>query len=123
MNSRFSLQYCFELIFAAITVAGVLATLETFIVGRHYIIPSAILAVTVLTGNLAWWGFRGAAWAKYTLFWIGFLVTSHAFFALFFSKRYREILGAYFEPVCGVVVLLFAFLVWQYARRNELFRR
>jgi len=123
MTSKLSLRYSFELIFAAITIAGVLATLETFVVGRHYIIPSAILAATVLTGNLAWWGLRDAPWAKYTLFWIGFLCTGHAFFALFFSKRYREILGAYFEPVCGVVVLLLAFLVWQYARRNGLFRR
>jgi hypothetical protein len=123
MRNKLSLRYSFELIFAAITIAGIVATLDTFVVGRHYIIPSGILAATVLTGNLAWWGFRDAAWAKYVLFWTGFLFTGHALFALFFSKRYREILGGYFEPVCSIVVLLLALLVWQYARRNALFRR
>ncbi len=123
MKDQLSLKYSFELLFALIAALAALAVLQTFIIGQHYIIPSVILVGAVLFGNLAWWGFRDQPWAKYTLFWLAFLFTSHAFFALFFSKRYREILGSYFEPVCAVIVVVFAFLVVQYARRNQLFRR
>ena len=122
MRRRLSLKYSFELIFATVTVIGILAVLQTFAIGRHYIIPTEILAVTVLFGNLAWAGFQDQPWAKYLLFWIGFLITCHAFFALFWSKRYREILGDAFEPVCVVVVLVLGYLVFQYMRRNRLFR-
>jgi len=121
MSERLSLKYSFEIIFALAALIAALAVLQTFIIGRHYIIPSAILTAAVLFGNLAWWGFRDQPWAKYTLFWIGFLFTSHAFFALFFSKRYREILGDYFEVTCGATIVLSAFLVITYARRNRLF--
>jgi hypothetical protein len=121
MRDRLSLKYSFELILALSAVAGMLAVLQTFVIGRHYIIPSVILVVVVLLGNLAWYGFQNRLWAKYILFWAGVLFTSHAFFALFWSRRYREILGGSFEAVCGVVVLVFAYLAWQYARRNSLF--
>ena len=30
--------------------------------------------------------------------------------------------GGAFEPVCAVLVLLLAWLTWQYARRNAIFR-
>ena len=118
-----SLGNSFDLIFAVAAAVGVLAVLQTFVIGQHYIIPSGILAVTVLIGNIARFGLRGQIWAKHVLFWCGFLFTAHAFFALFFSKRYRELLGDAFEPVCVVVVLVFAFLTWQYARRNTIFGR
>ena len=122
MANRLSLQYSFDLLFALLAVAGVLATLQSFIIGRHYIIPTEILAATLLVGNIAWYGLQDRPWAKYVLFWFGTLLTCHAFFALFFSKAYPKILGAAFEPVCVVVVLVFGFLVVQYARRNALFR-
>lgn len=121
MKQRLSLQYSFELIFALITLAAVIAVLQTFVIGQHYIIPSVILVIAVVTGNLAWHGFQDRLWAKQILFWSGFLFTAHAFFALFWSKRYRELLGDSFEWVCGVVFVLFAFLVYQYATRNRLF--
>lgn len=123
MKERLSLQYSFELIFALIALIAGLAVLQTFIIGQHYIIPSVILVIAVITGNLAWHGFHDRPWAKQILFWCGFLFTSHAFFALFFSKRYRELLGDSFEWVCGAVVIIFGFLVVQYARRNRLFNR
>jgi tellurite resistance protein TehA-like permease len=123
MKRWLSLGNSFDLMFAALAIAGLLATLQTFAIGRHYIIPSAVLAVTVLVGNIARYGFRNHIWAKQILFWCGFLFTAHAFMALFFSQRYREILGDAFEPVCGVVFALFAFLTWQYARRNGIFSR
>lgn len=122
MKERLSLAYAFELIFALLALLAALAVLQTFVIGKHYIIPSVILVGAVLFGNLAWWGWRDAAWAKHVLFWLGFLFTAHAFFALFFSKRYRELLGGAFEPVCVVVVIVFAYLTVQYARRNRLFR-
>lgn len=123
MKQRLSLQYSFELIFALITLVALLAVLQTFIIGQHYIIPSVILVIGVVTGNLAWHGFQDRLWAKQILFWSGFLFTAHAFFALFWSKRYRELLGDSFEWVCGAVVVLFAFLVYQYATRNRLFKQ
>jgi hypothetical protein len=121
MKQRLSLQYSFELIFALISLAAVIAVLQTFVIGQHYIIPSVILVIAVVTGNLAWHGFQDRLWAKQILFWSGFLFTAHAFFALFWSKRYRELLGDSFEWVCGAVFILFAFLVYQYATRNRLF--
>lgn len=112
MKHWLTLANSFDLIFAALAVVGALAALQTFVIGQHYIIPSVILVVTVVLGNLARFGLGNRAWAKHILFWSGFLFTAHAFMALFFSRRYREILGDAFEPVCGAVFLLFAFLTW-----------
>ncbi|MDZ7671012.1 MAG: hypothetical protein U5Q16_16905 [Gammaproteobacteria bacterium] len=123
MSARLSLQYSLDWLFALVTVAAVAGVLQTFIIGRHFIIPTAIAALAVLTGNLSWYGFRDHAWAKYVLFWAGVLVTAHGFFALFWAKKYRELLGGAFEPVCAVLTLVLAFLVIQYARRNRLFSR
>jgi hypothetical protein len=123
MKAYLSLRYFFDWLFALAAAIAILATLQTFAIGRHYIIPTGILVAAVLLGNIAWYGFRDQRWAKEILFWCGFLFTAHAFFALFFSKRYREILGDAFEPVCAVVVILFAFLTFQYARKNRLFGR
>ena len=121
MRSKLSLAYAFELLFAAATAAALLGVLQTFVIGRHFIIPTAILTVAVVLGNIAWWGFQDRRWAKYLLFWSGALATAHFFFALFWAKKYRELLGSAFEPVCVVVVLVLAFVTWQYARRNRLF--
>jgi hypothetical protein len=118
-----SLRNSFDLIFAILAAIGLIAVLQTFIIGQHYIIPSVILVVTVILGNIARYGFLGQTWAKQLLFWSGFLFTAHAFFALFFSKRYREIFGGAFEPACVVVILLFGYLVIEYGRRNRLFGR
>ncbi len=121
MQGRFSLQYTFDLIFALMAVIATLAVLQTFIIGRHYIIPSTILVAAVLLGNIAWYGLQDVRWAKFVLFWSGFLLTAHLFFALFFAQVYRTLLGAAFEPVCAVLFLLFAYATWQYAKRNALF--
>ena len=122
MSGKLSLRYAFDWLFAAAAVAAGVGVLQTFVVGRHYIIPSVILTVAVLIGNVAWHGLRDRLWAKTVLFWCGFLATAHFFFALFWSKKYRELLGGAFEPVCAVLVLLLAWLTWQYARRNAIFR-
>jgi hypothetical protein len=123
MSAFLSIRYAFEILFTIVSAAAVLAVLQTFIIGQHYIIPTGILVVAVLLGNIAWWGFQDQRWAKYVLFWCGFLLTCHGFFALFFSKRYRELLGDSFEFICGVLVIAFAWLTFTYARRNNLFSR
>jgi hypothetical protein len=46
----------------------------------------------------------------------------HGFFALFWAKKYREILGGAFEPTFVVLVAVLALLCYQYATRNKLFK-
>jgi len=121
MIHLFSLKNSFDLVFALGAVIGLLAVLQTFVIGQHYIIPTGALAITLLIGNIARFGLKGARWAKELLFWCGCLFTAHLFFALFFSKRYPEVLGAAFLPVIIALFALFAFLSVQYARRNRLF--
>ena len=121
MKSLLSLDNSFDLIFALAAVIGALGVLQTFIIGQHYIIPTGVLTVTVLIGNVARYGLGGARWAKELLFWCGFLFTAHLFMAIFFSKRYPEVLGAAFLPVTITLFVGFAFLTAQYARRNRIF--
>lgn len=121
MKNWLSLGNSFDLIFALFAAIGVLAVLQTFIIGQHYIIPSGILALTIVLGNVARFGLAGEGWAKHVLFWCGFLFTAHLFFALFFSKRYPEVLGAVFIPACITLIVVFGFLTVQYARRNRIF--
>jgi hypothetical protein len=123
VRDKLSLKYSFEWLFAALTVAAAAGVLQTFLIGRHFIIPTIIATLGVISGNLSWYGMRDHLWAKHVLFWSGALLTGHGFFALFWAKRYRELLGSAFEPVCAVLTLVLAFLVIQYARRNRLFTR
>lgn len=123
MKSKLSLEYSMELVAAVLAALAALAVLQTFVIGRHFIIPTMILTIAILLGNLARYGYRDRYWAKQVLFWFGVILGSHAFFALFWAKAYRRILGASFEVVCAAIVLIMVFLVWQYARRNRLFSR
>ena len=123
MTKYLSLKNSFDCLLAIFACAGVLGVLQTFIIGKHFIIPTIILAATLIMGNLAWWGFQQKRWAKYLLFWIGLLGTAHFFFALFWAKKYRTLLGGAFEPVCVLVVILLGFLTYQYAQKNSLFKR
>jgi hypothetical protein len=113
----------FDLLFAAFAGGALVAVLQTFIIGRHFIIPTVILAFAVLCGNLAWYGLHGQTWAKRVLFWCGVLLTAHCAFALFWAKRYRELLGDAFEPVCFTLLVILAWLCLRYARSNGLFVR
>jgi len=65
---------------------------------------------------------QGQRWAKYFLFWGAFLLMMHGFFALFWAKKYREILGGAFEPTFVVLVVVLALLCYQYFTRNKLFK-
>ncbi|MDJ0907015.1 MAG: hypothetical protein QNI96_13430 [Woeseiaceae bacterium] len=122
MTKWFSLQYSLDTVAAIVAAAGLAGVLQTFIIGKHFVIPTMLLAVTILFANLARFGYRDNAFAKNLLFWFGVLVTCHAFFALFWAKTPREILGGAFLPVYGGVFVIFALLSWQYARRNRLFQ-
>lgn len=123
MRRLLSVRYAFDHLAALVALAFGAAVLQTFLIGRHYLIPTALLTAAVLFGNIAWHGYQDQRWAKHLLWWMGILLTAHLFFALFWSVKYREILGAVFEPVCAVLTAGMALLVWQYARRNGLARR
>ncbi len=120
MNKRLSLQHSFDLIAAIIAAMSFLGVLQTFIIGKHFIIPTMILFVGVLFGNLAYYGYQGRAWAKQILFWMFFIFTWHAFFALFWAKKYREVFGDSFEYVFGSVVIVFGFLLFKYVAANKI---
>ena len=97
--------------------------LQTFIIGKHFIIPTVLLVVAVFFGNLAWYGFKQVKWAQLLNFWCGVILTSHCFFALFWAKKYRELLGNAFEPVAVIITVLLLALTWFYASKNQLFKR
>lgn len=120
MPRLLSLKYTFDHLAAAVAIASVAGVLHTFIVGRHYLIPTMILVAAVLFGNLARYGYRDQPWAKHVLAWIGLILTCHVLFALFWSVKYRAIFGTAFEYVFAPLTALLAFLTWQYARKNGL---
>ncbi len=122
MKKWFSLEYSLDTVAAILAIAGLVGVLQTFVIGKHFVIPTMLLAATILFANLARFGYRDNPFAKNMLFWLGFLITCHAFFALFWAKSPRELLGAAFLPVYGAVFVLFGLLTWQYARHNRLFR-
>ena len=120
---KLALQYGLDWLIATLAAIAILAVLQTFIIGKHFIIPTITLIIAVFLGNLAWYGFKQVKWAQYLNFWCGFILTNHCFYALFWAKKYREILGSAFEPVAVVVTLLLFTLSWFYASKNELFKR
>jgi hypothetical protein len=121
MKKLFSFEHSLELLASLIAVFAVIGVLQTFIVGEHFVIPTMILVVAVLFGNLARFAMQGKIWAKHFLFWIFFVAACHTFFALFWAKTPRELLGSAFYFVYGTEFLLFSTLSWLYARKNALF--
>jgi hypothetical protein len=120
---KLTLSHGLDWLIALFAVLASLAVLQTFIIGKHFIIPTILLIAAIIIGNLAWFGFKQAKWAQYLNFWCGVILTSHCFFALFWAKKYREILGSAFEPVAVVITLLLLALTWFYAKKNGLFKR
>lgn len=123
MNRQLNFSTTLDWFIALLATLAALAVLQTFVIGKHYIIPTMLLVVAVLLGNLGWYGLQNARWAKLINFWCGFLLSAHCFFALFWSVKYRTVLGDHFEWVCSVVTLLFTLLTYLYARHNRLFSR
>ena len=122
MKNQFSLKHSLDLAAAIIAIAALLGVLPTFIIGRHFVIPTMLLVLAVFFGNLARCSMRGERWAKHVLFWIFFIAACHAFFALFWGVTPREILGDAFLFVYGAVFIIVGFLSWQYAKKNEILK-
>ena len=123
MKKLLSLENSMEAIAALITVGAALGVLQTFVIGKHFVIPTMVLLLAVLFGNLVRSGLRGQPWAKHILFWMFFLVAAHTFFALFWAAPARpgQFFGMAFYPVYGGVCVVTSLLCWQYAKRNRLF--
>ncbi len=120
MKKLFSLDYSLEALAALLALGAGLGVLQTFIIGKHFVIPTMILVPVFYFGNLARFGLNGERWAKHVLLWTFLLMACHTFFALFWAKTPREILGDLFLPVYGAVFVVLAFLCTTYARRNRL---
>ena len=123
MRKLFSAQNSLDLLAALLTFAALLGVLQTFVVGKHFVIPTLLLLVAVLFGNLARFGLQGRYWAKYLLFWLFFVLACHAFFALVRAADARPgvLFGDAFYPLYGSVLVLSAGLCWSYASKNRLF--
>jgi hypothetical protein len=124
MKRLFKGENSLESIMAVLTVVASLGVLQTFLIGKHFVIPTLALLLMVLAGNLVRFGLQGQRWVKHLLFWLFFLVSAHAFFALFWagSARPGEFLGAAFYPLYGGVFAGLGFLCWKYAKKNALFQ-
>jgi hypothetical protein len=122
MKRLLSLKYTFDHLAALVAAGAVIGVVQTFVIGKHYLIPTTILVLAVLFGNLARYGYRDQAWAKVVLYWFGVILNFHVFFALFWSVKYRAILGDAFEYLFVPLTIVLAILLWQYAKQNELFK-
>jgi hypothetical protein len=116
-SSRNSLEW----LNAGITCLLLAGVIYTFVVGRHFIIPTIILSFAVLFANLSFYAFKGRLWAKLLTFWLYLLLSCHLFFALFWAQKYRQVLQQAFEPACIIALLLLVFLLVKYQRSNHLF--
>jgi hypothetical protein len=121
MKKLFSAENSLEAVAALFALGALLGVAQTFIIGKHFVIPTMILVIAILFGNLARFGAKGQRWAKHTLFWIFFVMACHTFFALFWAATPREMLGQMFLPVYGLFFVVFAVLCWSYSRKNVLF--
>ena len=120
MKNLFSLEHSLDLAAVIIAIAALLGVMQTFIIGQHFVIPTMVLVLAVFFGNLARSSLCGERWAKHVLFWIFTIAACHAFFALFWAKTPREILGETFLYVYGAAFVVLAILCWQYAMKNEI---
>lgn len=116
MQERLSINYALEWIAAGLTAIAGVTVIYTFIVGQHYIIPTITLVNMIILGNVAYYGLRNQQWARTVLFWAAIVVSAHAFFALFWAKAPRELLGPAFVPTYVGLFVLFSVLAWVYRR-------
>jgi hypothetical protein len=123
MQRIMSLERSLELLAWLVATVSLGGVLYTFIIGRHSVIPTGILCIAVLFGNIARFAGAGHAWARHVLFWIFAIAACHTFFALFWAAKPRAILGEAFVFVYGTAFAALVVLSWQYARRNALFRQ
>jgi len=123
MTKYLSLDYSLECLAAALALVASAAVLQTFVIGKHFVIPTMILLLAFFFGNLARFGFHNQRWAKHLLFWVFSLIVFHALFALVWAGEARpgQFFGAAFYPVYGGFAVLVGWLCALYARRNRLF--
>jgi hypothetical protein len=123
MSKLFSLDNALEALATLVAVGAGLGVLQTFIIGKHFVIPTMVLLLVIYFGNLARFGLKGERWAKHMLFWTFALMACHAFFALFWAAEARPgaLFGAAFYPAYGGFLVVVGGLCFTYARRNRLF--
>ena len=124
MKKLLTIENSLEAIATLIAAGAALGVLQTFIIGKHFVIPTMVLLLVIFFGNLARFGLRGERWAKHMLFWVFFLLSAHAFFALFWAAEARPgaLFGAAFYPLYGGFLVIVGGLCYAYARRNGLIR-
>ena len=125
MKRLFSPGYSLEGLAALVSVVACVGVLHTFVVGKHFVIPTLILLLAMLFGNLARFGLKDQRWAKHMLLWVFLLSVFHALFAVVWAHDARpgQLLGEAFYPVYGGYVLVVGTLCFLYARRNDLLGR
>jgi hypothetical protein len=123
MSKLFSLDNALEALATLVALGAGLGVLQTFIIGKHFVIPTMVLLLVIYFGNLARFGLKGERWAKHLLFWTFVLMACHAFFALFWAAEARPgaLFGAAFYPAYGGFLVVVGGLCFTYARRNRLF--
>ena len=109
-----------EGVLALLALLGALAVLQTFVLGRHFVIPTVLLMPTAFVAVLAVRGAAGQRWARGIVLWLGVFAVAHLFFALFWAKTPRALLGEAFLPVYGALLVIFAVLTRAYGKRNGL---
>lgn len=123
MRKIFSLMYSLESLASLFALLGVLGVLQTFVIGKHFVIPTMLLLLVFILFNLARFGYQDQRWAKHMLFWLFLLMVFHACFALVWAADFRpgEIFGAAFYPLYGSFALIVGGLCVTYAKINRLF--
>ena len=58
MKNYITLSHSFDLIVSLLVTTGILLVVQTFVIGHHYIIPTGFLTLSVIFGNLAYYGFK-----------------------------------------------------------------
>jgi hypothetical protein len=118
-----SLEYSLETLAVLVALVAGLGVLQSFLIGKHFVIPTMILLLAVLFGNLARFGISGHRWAKHLLFWIFALLVCHAGFALVWAGDARpgQLFGRAFYPLYGGFAVIVGGLCASYAGRNRLF--
>jgi hypothetical protein len=107
-------------VLALLALLGALAVLQTFVLGQHFVIPTALLVPTAFAAVLAVRGAAGQRWAQGIVLWLGVFAVAHLFFALFWAKTPRALLGDAFLPVYGALLVIFAGLTRAYGKGNGL---
>lgn len=123
MKKLFSLDHALEALATLVAVGAGLGVLQTFIIGKHFVIPTMILLLVFFFGNLARFGLQGQRWAQHMLFWVFLLMVFHTFFALFWAGEARpgQLFGGAFYPLYGGFTVIVGWLCFGYAGRNKLF--